>query len=244
MHFFFAYNCLPNIAWETSYTKNNSSFFIWNSNFTGYPMFLFVKSGHLQPQLLASGLSPNWCKLDQHFSSLLIGSFVGCPREKHTLIPLGLRLRMWPSGDVTAATLSRGGLSRVKGQHTEAMITACAFQALFPGKPVCSLFWAWLWRWSWGLDLLGEPRWFPGSAYPLLSRPGVGAEWWHQRPGLCLCSSTALSVESAPSRSQGGCCSSRPPVVMSGRWGTSNDLFWEGLSSLQNALPMYWACAC
>ena len=28
MHFFFffAYNCLPNIAWETSYTKNNSIF--------------------------------------------------------------------------------------------------------------------------------------------------------------------------------------------------------------------------
>ena len=68
-------------------------------------------------------------------------------------------------------------------------------------------------------DFLAQPT-------SLLSRPGVGAEWWHQRPGsLCLCSSTALSVEFAASRSQGGCCSSRPPVVMSGRWGTSNDLF-------------------
>ena len=101
------------------------------------------------------------------------------------------------------------------------------FRALFPVEPICSLFCAWLWRWRWGLDLPGEPRRFSGSASQLSLPTAVGAEWWHQRPRfLCLCSSTELSVECASSWSQGESCSSRQPVVMSGRWGEmSNDLF-------------------
>ena len=118
------------------------------------------------------------------------------------------------------------GLSRVKGQRVVAMMTVHVFRALFPVEPICLLFCAWLWRWRWGLDLLGEPRWFSGSAYQLSLPTAVGAEWWHQRPRfLCLCSSTELSVEFASSWSQGESCSSRQPVIMSGRWGEmSNDL--------------------
>ena len=108
-----------------------------------------------------------------------------------------------------------------------AVLGCPVFRALFPVEPICSLFCAWLWRWRWGLDLPGEPRRFSGSASQLSLPTAVGAEWWHQRPRfLCLCSSTELSVECASSWSQGESCSSRQPVVMSGRWGEmSNDLF-------------------
>lgn len=149
------------------------------------------------------------------------------------------------SGDVAAATLSRGGLSRVKWRRTEATITACAFQAV-PSE-TCLLIVLSLTvkmklrtgfiRWATVISWLSLPACSPDQVWVLSDDT--------RDPGLFVCAHPQPSVWSL--QLHGHRVGAAPPGHLSScqeGGGRQMTFSWEGLSSIQKALPIYWACAC